>query len=91
MASPAEGHDVPKPPPRAESERAEPPSHPEPACLEAQKWIEVSDGQRKGELERTESGYKYAAITGSLSPVVGATQCRFTVWDNGAAACVKRP
>lgn len=46
MASPAEGHDVPKTPPRAESERAEPPSHPEPACQEAQKWIEVSDWPR---------------------------------------------
>lgn len=45
MASPAAGHDVPKTPPRAESERAEP-SHPEPACQEAQKWIEVSDWQR---------------------------------------------
>lgn len=43
MASPAAGHDVPKPPPpRSDSERAEP-SHPEPACQEAQKWIEVSD------------------------------------------------
>lgn len=44
MASPAAGQDVPKPPPRTDSERAEP-SHPEPACQEAQKWIEVSDEQ----------------------------------------------
>lgn len=37
MASPDPGRDVPN-----ESERSEP-SHPEPACQEAQKWIEVSE------------------------------------------------
>lgn len=42
MASPAAGRDVPNAPARDESERAEP-NHPEPACQEAQKWIEVSD------------------------------------------------
>lgn len=41
MASPAAGRDVPNAPPRDDSERLEP-NHPEPACQEAQKWIEVS-------------------------------------------------
>lgn len=71
MASSAAGHDVPKPPPRTDSDRAEP-SHPEPACQEAQKWIEVSN-QRSlwGVVEWPASGYKYAVVTGSLSPVRG--------------------
>ena len=42
MASPAAGRDVPNAPPRDDSERQEP-HHPEPACQEAQKWIEVSE------------------------------------------------
>lgn len=41
MASPAAGQDVPSEPPREELEHSER-NRPEPACQEAQKWIEVS-------------------------------------------------
>lgn len=42
MASPAADGDVPDAP-RHETDPAAEPSHPEPACQEAQKWIEVSE------------------------------------------------
>lgn len=47
MASSAAGRDVPNAPPRDDSERQEP-HHPEPACQEAQKWIEVSEVTARG-------------------------------------------
>lgn len=42
MASISAGRDVLNAPPRDDSERLEP-NHPEPACQEAQKWIEVGE------------------------------------------------
>lgn len=91
MASPAAGRDVPSGAARDDSVRSEP-NHPEPACQEAQKWIEVSDRWEKGLL-----GHKYWVIntwpcgTDSSSPVVGTMQNRVTVWVNGTAAvCVSK-
>lgn len=58
MASPDPGRDVPN-----ESERSEP-SHPEPACQEAQKWIEVSEVKWPGLV---------GGVSGGLRGVEAAT------------------
>uniref|UniRef100_A0A674PF98 LIM and calponin homology domains 1a n=1 Tax=Takifugu rubripes TaxID=31033 RepID=A0A674PF98_TAKRU len=71
MASPAEGHDVPKTPPRAESERAEPPRHPEPACQEAQKWIEAVTGKSFGDKDfrsGLENGILLCELLSAIKP-----------------------
>ncbi|KAM7394448.1 hypothetical protein PAMP_021252 [Pampus punctatissimus] len=87
MASQAAGRDVPNDP-RDEPDSSEPqPNHPEPACQEAQKWIEVrkvtvqrgsgAGGlllQHNGDTNGTycDRGYKYIAHSpGASSPVHG--------------------
>lgn len=86
MASPAAARrHVPATAPRDEPERQEP-SHPEPACQEAQKWIEVSGvGEWAagcgGPCWDAAGAYRHILDinTGAPSPVLGTTQCRVTV------------
>ncbi|XP_070834488.1 LIM and calponin homology domains-containing protein 1-like isoform X2 [Chaetodon trifascialis] len=70
MASPAAGRDVPSAPPRDEWERVEP-NHPEPACLEAQKWIEAVTGKSFGEKDfrsGLENGILLCELLSAIKP-----------------------
>ncbi|XP_041821991.1 LIM and calponin homology domains-containing protein 1-like isoform X4 [Chelmon rostratus] len=70
MASPAAGRDVPNAPARDESERAEP-NHPEPACQEAQKWIEAVTGKSFGDKDfrsGLENGILLCELLSAIKP-----------------------
>ncbi|XP_076584067.1 LIM and calponin homology domains-containing protein 1-like isoform X5 [Chaetodon auriga] len=70
MASPAAGRDVPSAPPRDDSERVEP-NHPEPACLEAQKWIEAVTGKSFGDKDfrsGLENGILLCELLSAIKP-----------------------
>lgn len=65
MASPAAGRHAPNAPPREEPEPMEP-SHPEPACQEAQKWIEVSEAAEQrgsGPAATAQQGQKWVTLS----------------------------
>uniref|UniRef100_A0A3Q3E601 LIM and calponin homology domains 1a n=1 Tax=Labrus bergylta TaxID=56723 RepID=A0A3Q3E601_9LABR len=70
MASPAAGRDVPNAPTRDDSERSEP-NHPEPACQEAQKWIEAVTGKSFGEKDfrsGLENGILLCELLSAIKP-----------------------
>ncbi|KAM8773407.1 uncharacterized protein AB9X84_016101 isoform 1-T1 [Acanthopagrus schlegelii] len=70
MASPAAGRDVPNAPPRDDSERQEP-HHPEPACQEAQKWIEAVTGKSFGDKDfrsGLENGILLCELLSAIKP-----------------------
>uniref|UniRef100_UPI0037E79F7A LIM and calponin homology domains-containing protein 1-like isoform X2 n=1 Tax=Semicossyphus pulcher TaxID=241346 RepID=UPI0037E79F7A len=70
MASPAAGRDVPNAPSRDDSQRSEP-SHPEPACQEAQKWIEAVTGKSFGEKDfrsGLENGILLCELLSAIKP-----------------------
>ncbi|XP_041641242.1 LIM and calponin homology domains-containing protein 1-like isoform X2 [Cheilinus undulatus] len=70
MASPVAGRDVPNAPTRDESERLEP-NHPEPACQEAQKWIEAVTGKSFGEKDfrsGLENGILLCELLSAIKP-----------------------
>uniref|UniRef100_A0A3B4WWC3 LIM and calponin homology domains 1a n=1 Tax=Seriola lalandi dorsalis TaxID=1841481 RepID=A0A3B4WWC3_SERLL len=68
MASPAAGRDVPNAPTRDESLE---PSHPEPACQEAQKWIEAVTGKSFGDKDfrsALENGILLCELLSAIKP-----------------------
>ncbi|KAG7221905.1 hypothetical protein INR49_016931, partial [Caranx melampygus] len=70
MASPTAGRDVPNAPTRDESEPLEP-SHPEPACQEAQKWIEAVTGKSFGDKDfrsALENGILLCELLSAIKP-----------------------
>ncbi|XP_051241059.1 LIM and calponin homology domains-containing protein 1 isoform X6 [Dicentrarchus labrax] len=70
MASPAGGRDVPNAPPRDDSVRPEP-NHPEPACQEAQKWIEAVTGKSFGDKDfrsGLENGILLCELLSAIKP-----------------------
>ncbi|XP_026159145.1 LIM and calponin homology domains-containing protein 1-like isoform X11 [Mastacembelus armatus] len=70
MASPAAGRDVPDTPPRDERGPLEP-SHPEPACQEAQKWIEAVTGKSFGDKDfrsALENGILLCELLSAIRP-----------------------
>ncbi|XP_044203208.1 LIM and calponin homology domains-containing protein 1-like isoform X7 [Thunnus albacares] len=71
MASQAAGRDVPKAP-RDEPESSEPqPNHPEPACQEAQKWIEAVTGKSFGDKDfrsALENGILLCELLSAIKP-----------------------
>ncbi|XP_034542814.1 LIM and calponin homology domains-containing protein 1-like isoform X2 [Notolabrus celidotus] len=70
MASPAAGRDVPNAQTRDDSERLEP-HHPEPACQEAQKWIEAVTGKSFGERDfrsGLENGILLCELLSAIKP-----------------------
>nr|XP_046270945.1 LIM and calponin homology domains-containing protein 1-like isoform X2 [Scatophagus argus] len=70
MASAAAGRDVPNAPPRENSERLEP-NHPEPACQEAQKWIEAVTGKSFGDKDfrsGLENGILLCELLSAIKP-----------------------
>ncbi|XP_056264884.1 LIM and calponin homology domains-containing protein 1-like isoform X9 [Pseudoliparis swirei] len=67
MASPAPGRDVPNASPRDEPG----PNHPEPACLEAQKWIEAVTGKSFGDKDfrsGLENGILLCELLSAIKP-----------------------
>ncbi|XP_034388978.1 LIM and calponin homology domains-containing protein 1a [Cyclopterus lumpus] len=67
MASPAAGRDVPNASPRDEPG----PNHPEPACLEAQKWIEAVTGKSFGDKDfrsGLENGILLCELLSAIKP-----------------------
>ncbi|XP_060912813.1 LIM and calponin homology domains-containing protein 1-like isoform X5 [Labrus mixtus] len=70
MATPAAGRDAPNAPTRDDSERSEP-NHPEPACQEAQKWIEAVTGKSFGEKDfrsGLENGILLCELLSAIKP-----------------------
>ncbi|XP_056227871.1 LIM and calponin homology domains-containing protein 1-like isoform X2 [Seriola aureovittata] len=68
MASPAAGRDVPNAPTRDDSLE---PSHPEPACQEAQKWIEAVTGKSFGDKDfrsALENGILLCELLSAIKP-----------------------
>lgn len=70
MAAPVAGRDVPNAAPRDEPEPLEP-SHPEPACQEAQKWIEAVTGKSFGDKDfrsALENGILLCELLSAIRP-----------------------
>ncbi|XP_039650147.1 LIM and calponin homology domains-containing protein 1-like isoform X5 [Perca fluviatilis] len=70
MASPAAGRDVPNASPQDEQEHSGP-NHPEPACLEAQKWIEAVTGKSFGDKDfrsGLENGILLCELLSAIKP-----------------------
>ncbi|GAA6234349.1 LIM and calponin homology domains-containing protein 1-like [Lates japonicus] len=70
MASPAAGRDAPNAPTRDESGPLEP-NHPEPACQEAQKWIEAVTGKSFGDKDfrrALENGILLCELLSAIKP-----------------------
>ncbi|XP_044046323.1 LIM and calponin homology domains-containing protein 1-like isoform X7 [Siniperca chuatsi] len=70
MASPVAGRDVPNAPPRDEPERLDP-NRPEPACQEAQKWIEAVTGKSFGDKDfcsGLENGILLCELLSAIKP-----------------------
>ncbi|XP_040891898.1 LIM and calponin homology domains-containing protein 1-like isoform X2 [Toxotes jaculatrix] len=70
MASPAAGRDAPSAPTRDETEPLEP-NHPEPACQEAQKWIEAVTGKSFGDKDfrsALENGILLCELLSAIKP-----------------------
>ncbi|XP_031132837.1 LIM and calponin homology domains-containing protein 1-like isoform X3 [Sander lucioperca] len=70
MASPAAGRDVPNASPQDEPEHSGP-NHPEPACLEAQKWIEAVTGKSFGDKDfrsGLENGILLCELLSAIKP-----------------------
>ncbi|XP_055363245.1 LIM and calponin homology domains-containing protein 1 isoform X7 [Betta splendens] len=70
MASPAAGRHAPNASPREEPEPVEP-NHPEPACQEAQKWIEAVTGKSFGDKDfrsALENGILLCELLSAIKP-----------------------
>ncbi|KAM9363727.1 LIM and calponin homology domains-containing protein 1-like [Symphorus nematophorus] len=70
MATPAAGRDAPSASPRDDAERPEP-NHPEPACQEAQKWIEAVTGKSFGDKDfrsGLENGILLCELLSAIKP-----------------------
>lgn len=93
MASPAAGRDVPNAPPREELEPSDA-NHPEPACQEAQKWIEVSEvaeEKSSGPAATAQRGQKWVilwhTVTGDINiQPCSPTGCVVTCSGDGAVS-----